>query len=420
VCSSDLATTVCGAPNVRVGMKAVFADPGATLGDGAVVHVSQRAGRRSKGVLCAPSEIGLGSSREGLLELPAGTPAGTPIADLLPAADTLIEIDNKSLTHRPDLWGHYGFARELASIFDRPLRPYVTADLAAFDHLPPFDIQVDDVDGCPLYSAIALQIRGNPVSPLRMQARLATLGSTPINLLVDVTNYVQFELGQPTHAFDAAALPRVRVARAGHPREFVTLDGKVRKLLPDDLLIQAGDEPVALAGVMGGLQSKVEEHTRRIVLESANFRASRVRFTSVRLALRTDASLRFEKKLPPSYARTAAARIVHELGLAGVAPEALSRYSHVGDFRDSPRPILLMTPQQGHWAPLRLMVPAPSFLASWPFFTSRSMAKSTPAPSARGVKASQARLPGLVLSQPVFKSGSSARQCLQRTVRAQR
>jgi phenylalanyl-tRNA synthetase beta chain len=263
------------------------------------------------------------------------------VESVLPSDDTIIEIDNKSLTHRPDLWGHYGFARELAAIFGRPLARYAVADLAAYDALPAVDIAVDDTDGCPLYSAMRVEVRDNPASPLRIQSRLLTLGSTPISLLVDVTNYVQLDLGQPTHAFDAAVFSRVRVGRAGAASEFVTLDGKARQLVPDDLLIYGDDVPVALAGVMGGLASGVRPDVRAVVLESANFRASRVRRTSVRLALRTDASLRFEKKLPPVFARLAAARILRELETAGVAPRPTTRYSYVGDFRDQPRRIVV-------------------------------------------------------------------------------
>ncbi len=334
-------STVCGAPNVRAGMKAIWANPGATLGSGEVVRAVERRGHPSEGVLCAPSEIGVGTSREGLLELPPGTPVGTPVASLFPAEDTLIEIDNKSLTHRPDLWGHYGFARELAAIFGRPLAAYTVPDLARFAGLPAFDVAVDDADGCPLYSALGLAVNDNPASPTRMQARLLTLGTTPQNLLVDVTNYVQLELGQPTHAFDARTFQRVRVGPAGGATEFTTLDGKSRRLQPDDLMIYGDDVPVALAGIMGGLASGIRPDTRSVVLESANFRASRIRKTSVRLALRTDASLRFEKKLPQVYARMAAGRILGELEAAGVQPRGTSRYSFVGDFRDQPRRIVV-------------------------------------------------------------------------------
>ena len=333
--------TVCAAPNVRAGMTAAFALPGAILAGGEVVKVRERSGHPSEGVLCAAAEIGLGSAHEGLLELPSGITAGTPLASLIPADDTLIEIDNKSLTHRPDLWGHYGFARELGAIFGRPLAEYATANLADWDALPPFPIAIGDADGCPLYSAVALEVSANTAAPMRIQGRLLTLGITPVKMLVDVTNYVQLELGQPTHAFDAGDIRTIRVDRAADAREFPTLDGKLRRLLPEDLLIYGDDEPIALAGIMGGLHSRIRAETRTIILESANFRASRIRRTSVRLNLRTDASMRFEKKLPPIFTRIAAGRIVRELKMAGITATARSRYSHIGDFCDAARSITI-------------------------------------------------------------------------------
>ncbi|MDP2314399.1 MAG: phenylalanine--tRNA ligase subunit beta [Pseudomonadota bacterium] len=333
------AETVCGAPGVRVGMKVAFAPPGTTMASGAVIAASTLHGRRSDGMLCSPAELGMGSAKDALLEIPPVVANGTLLAELVPATDMLIEIDNKSLTHRPDLWGHYGFAREFAAIFGRPLAPYTTADLARYDALPAFPIEVEDAVDCLVYSAIGLEVSANTPSPLTIQRRLLALGSTPINALVDVTNYVQLELGQPTHAFEASAMQRVRVARAGSTTSFTTLDGKTWKLQPEDLLIHNGETPVALAGIMGGQGSRVLEHTRKILLESANFRGTRVRQTASRLALRTDASLRFEKKPPPSYTRLAAGRIVHWLERFGLSPQATTRYSLVGDLHEAPRTI---------------------------------------------------------------------------------
>lgn len=333
--------TVCGAPNVRVGMRAAFAPAGCRLANGEVLQATQLYGRPSEGVLCAPGELGLGVGKEGLFELPAELVPGTLLSSLLPASDTLIEIDNKSLTHRPDLWGHYGFARELSAIFGRPLRRWAADALPIDDSLPAWPISVEDAVDCPIYTAVAFDVSGDRPSPLRMQSRLLTLGHGARSLLVDVTNYVQFELGQPTHAFDARSLSRVRVARAGGRKAFTTLDGKSWALSPDDLLIHDGEEPVALAGIMGGLASRIQPDTRRVVLESATFRASRVRQTSVRLGLRTDSSLRFEKKPPPVYTRLASGRILRLLREAGAAPQPVSRFSHVGEFRDRPRTITL-------------------------------------------------------------------------------
>ncbi len=333
--------TVCGAPNVRVGMKSAFAPAGTSLFGGVAVATAELYGQRSEGVLCAPGEIGLGSTKDGLVEVPGSVATGTTLSSLVPATDTIIEIDNKSLTHRPDLWGHYGFAREVAAILGRPLTPWQADNLPDDSRLPPWPVQVDDPIDCPRYSALAFDVTHDPVSPLWMQARLYALGHSPLSALVDVTNYVQFELGQPTHAFDARSLASVRVARSGIARSFTTLDGKAWALLPDDLLIWNGDVPVALAGIMGGLDSRIRPDTRSLVLESATFRASRIRGTSVRLGLRTDSSLRFEKKPPPLYTKLAAGRILRLLREGGLAPTVRSQYTAVGDLHEAPRTITL-------------------------------------------------------------------------------
>ncbi|MFN7142673.1 MAG: phenylalanine--tRNA ligase subunit beta [Myxococcota bacterium] len=350
--------TVCAAPNVRVGMKAAFAPAGAKLANVTVAAATVH-GFPSEGMLCSPAEIGMGSAKDGLLECPADIDNGTPLEEHVPAEDMLIEIDNKSLTHRPDLWGHYGFAREFASIFERPLQPFDTADLAAYDALPDYPVSVEDATDCPVYSALAMHVTKNPASPLKIQRRLLALGSTPINALVDVTNYVQLELGQPTHAFDARNIGKVRVGRAGANTTFTTLDGKGWKLQPDDLLIYDDATPAALAGIMGGHGSQVQPDTRAILIESANFRAARIRTTSVRLALRTDASLRFEKKLPPVFTRLATGRIVRHLADWGLSPEATSRWTAVGDLKDEPRTIRI----PAGWLTKRAGVDVPNTLA---------------------------------------------------------
>ncbi len=333
--------TVCGAPNVRVGLRAAFAPVGTVLAGDKRVEAATLYGHPSEGVLCSPAELGMGAAHEGLLECPPSLAPGAALADHVPAQDMIIEIDNKSLTHRPDLWGHYGFAREMAAIFDRPLRPYPVADLSVFGHLPAYDVAVESHEDCPVYAALEVAVESNPPSPLVVQRRLHALGSNAINSLVDVTNYVQLELGQPTHAFDASRVGRIRVRRAGQKGKFTTLDGKTWDLLPDDLLIQNGDTPVALAGIMGGAGSEVQPTTRRILLESANFKGSRIRMTSVRLALRTDSSLRFEKKLPPLFVKLATGRILHLLAEAGMNPAPTSRFSVVGDLKEASRLLTL-------------------------------------------------------------------------------
>ncbi|MEN6498068.1 MAG: phenylalanine--tRNA ligase subunit beta [Thermoguttaceae bacterium] len=340
-CGKKRYQSVCGAPNVRLGMKAPFAPAGVTIAEGHKIAVSQVGGHKSEGVLCSAAELGMSHWHEGLLECPASLANGPPLADLVPPTDVIIEIDNKSLTHRPDLWGHYAFARELAAIFERPLRPLPVVDLSAYDRLPAYPLSIDDLDGCPCYGCVEFSVQGAVPSPLVMQRRLHALGQRTYNLLVDVTNYVMLELAQPTHAFDAARLKAVRVAKLGKPGVFVTLDGQQRKLVADDLLIWNEKEPVALAGIMGGLNSEVQPTTTRMLLEAANVKGSRVRRTSVRLDLRTDAAQRFEKSQPPINVKRATARILQVIADAGVKCEVLSRFTVKGDLKEAFRPLTL-------------------------------------------------------------------------------
>jgi phenylalanyl-tRNA synthetase beta chain len=286
-------------------------------------------------------ELGMSRWHEVLLECPAATPNGALLSEFIPAQDVIIEIDNKSLTHRPDLWGHYAFARELAAIFGRRLRALPVSDLAAFDNLPAYPLSVDDFDGCPCYGCLEFEVLSGQPSPLFMQRRLHALGQRTFNLMVDVTNYVMLELAQPTHAFDAARISAIRVAPMGQPGAFTTLDGQQRRLLPEDLLIWNEKEPVALAGVMGGLNSEVEDSTGKILLESANFKGSRIRRTSVRLDLRTESAQRFEKGQPPVNVKLGIARILQLVTDADAQPKVTSRFTVQGELKQDFRPLVL-------------------------------------------------------------------------------
>lgn len=338
-CGKRRYTTVCTAPNVRVGMKSAFAPAGSTLAEGNTIEVTEVSGCRSEGVLCSAAELGMSRWHEGILELPNELENGAPIARWIPESDTLIEIDNKSLTHRPDLWGHYGFARELAAVFGRELRPLPQIDLAQFDHLPAYPLRVDDPENCPCYACLDIRIEAAVPSPLVVQRRLHALGQRTFNLMVDLTNYVMLEIGQPTHAFDGDLLKEIRVAPMGRKGTFITLDGQKREMLPDDLLIWNEKEPVALAGVMGGLHSEVTEQTRRVLLESANFKAARVRRTSLRLDLRTESAQRFEKSQPPVIVKWAVGRMLSCIEQAGRPYEVLSRFTVAGDLDEAYRPL---------------------------------------------------------------------------------
>ena len=345
-CGAKKYKTVCGAPNARVGLKAAFAPAGTVLGE-KKIGVSTLAGRTSEGILCSAAELGLSGWHEMLFEIPTSVANGTPMTELIPETDTLIEIDNKSLTHRPDLWGHYGFARELAAIFHRPLRPYAVCDLSQFDALPRYPVEIAD-ENCPCYGAIEFSVTAGSVdlpSPVKMQRRLHALGQRSYNILIDLTNYVCLELGQPTHAFDAATVSSIRVAPFGTDGVFKTLDGVERKMIPEDMVIcdvRGGkNHPVAIAGIMGGEETEVTAPTTRILLESANFQSARIRRTAGRLDLRTDASQRYEKSQPAANVKVGAARILQLLADSGTPFEVKSRFSVAGDLADSVRTVTL-------------------------------------------------------------------------------
>ncbi len=341
-CGARVYKTVCGAPNVRVGLKAPFAPAGTTLGE-KKIEASEVYGRMSEGILCSAAELGMSSWHEIIFECPDSTQVGASFSDYVPAKDVLIEIDNKSLTHRPDLWGHYGFARELAAIFHRELKPLPRHSVAQYDDLPSVPVAIDD-ENCLCYSGIVFGIKAGSArvpSPIKMQRRLHALGQRTYDLLVDVTNYVSLELGQPTHAFDADLVSNIRVAPMGKEGVFKTLDGVERKMTPEDMMICDGDKPIAIAGIMGGLETEVTDKTTRVMLESANFRAARIRRTSGRLDLRTDASQRYEKTQPPANVKVGTERILKLVEESGVEYKVESKFSLAGDLQDSMRYIEL-------------------------------------------------------------------------------
>ena len=288
------ATVVCAAGNVRPGMLAPWVPPGTALGEkniGAAVID----GVESEGMLASAAELGINRDHSGIAEL-EGLQAGEKLPQLAP--DWIIDIDNKSLTHRPDLWGHYGMAREVAAITGGRLRDPVQVS-ALPSGAPAIQVQIADHALCPRYSALVFEnVRVGP-SPLWLQARLERIGLNAISNIVDVTNLILAELPQPMHAFDADKLAGgiIYVRRALAGEKLLALNGETYSLVPDDLVIADANGPVALAGVIGGAASAISETTTRIVLESANFQATSVRLTSARHKLRTDASMRFEKSL---------------------------------------------------------------------------------------------------------------------------
>lgn len=303
-----LTDVVCGAPNVRVGMKTAFAKVGARLGD---ITIAPRplAGFDSYGMCCSEKEIGISDDNSGIMDITDDIPAGTDIKDAYAVDDIVFEVDNKSLTNRPDLWGHYGIAREFAALAGRPLKPLDTVDLHAYDALPKVDMKIED-PLCQRYSCLQVENIHTTVSPVNMRIRLYYCGMRAINFLADLTNYLMLEMGQPMHAFDSRKVEKLRIKRFPKPFAFQTLDGVERHIDENTLMICNGDTPVAIAGIMGGLDSEIVEDTTTLTLESATFDAVSVRKSTVRLAHRTDASMRYEKCLDPEMTVPAIARFV--------------------------------------------------------------------------------------------------------------
>jgi phenylalanyl-tRNA synthetase beta chain len=306
-------TVVCGAPNCRAGILTAWVPPGTAL-ESRTIGVAVVSGVESSGMLASGEEIGVNRDDDGIIEL-TGVAPGDPLPGLRP--DNIIEIDNKSLTHRPDLWGHLGMAREVSAITGKRLKDPVDLSRLPAVGDSAVRVEIEDYALCPRYSALVFENVTVQPSPLWLQYRLQAIGLNPINNIVDVTNFLLAELPQPTHAFDADTLAGdtifVRRARTGDSLK--TLNQETYTLDDQALVIADANGPVAVAGVIGGLDTGVTEKTKRIVLESANFQAASVRKTSSRLKVRTDASMRFEKAQDPHNTTRALARAIGLLEL---------------------------------------------------------------------------------------------------------
>ena len=259
-------------------------------------------------MLCAGDELGINDDHDGILEFSADTVVGTDIKDVLPVEDIIVEIDNKSLTNRPDLWGHYGIAREIAAITEHELLPLELAEIT--NDKEDLKIEIKDKDLCYRYCGITIDNITNNKTPLEMQIFLHYTGVRSISLIVDLTNYLLLELGQPMHSFDKEYVKEIVVEKANDKDTFVTLDGETRNLTSEMLMIKNGKEYSAVAGVMGGLDSEITDKTNSIFLESATFNAASIRKTATALGLRTEASARYEKSLDPNYADIAIKRYI--------------------------------------------------------------------------------------------------------------
>jgi len=305
---------VCGGINLIQGMKVAVAKPGAKVrwhGEGELVELKKTKvrGVESYGMICSSSEIGLfdlfpfedEATIMDISGFDAG--AGTNLAAALGIDDVILEIDNKSLTNRPDLWGHYGIARELSAIYDLPLKnvmpysPYVDKPQSP---CPEFKIVIEDTERCPRYIGVCIEGLSVIPAPYWIQSRLWRIGLRPINAIVDITNYVMLATGQPTHAFDADVIAdNIIVRRAAEAEKLLLLNGSELTLTTEDLVIADGEGAVALAGVMGGAKDSILPSTEKAILEIANFDALGVRRTAIRHEVRTESSTRFEKSIDP-------------------------------------------------------------------------------------------------------------------------
>lgn len=314
VCKTDIGgrveDIVCGGSNLREGMKVAVALPGAMCkwhGEGDLVEIkkSKLRGVDSYGMICGAVEIGLADlfptkEEAHILDLSDfDAPAGTPLADALDLNDIILEIDNKSMTNRPDLWGHYGIAREIAALYDLPMTQFPHFDRNV-ENTSGFHVTVEDAERCP--RMIGTQIENVCVKPAPywMQVRIWKTGMRPINALVDITNYVMLATGQPSHAYDSDHIAGHIIVRRAKAGETLTLlNGKELPLSTDDLTIADDADIVGLAGVMGGAKDSILPTTSKVILEIANFQAAGIRRTALRYDNRTEASARYEKAIDP-------------------------------------------------------------------------------------------------------------------------
>ncbi len=287
-------------------------------------------GELTEGMLCLDQELGLLKEGVSIRFFEKTMKNGMPITKALGLDDYILEIDNKSLSNRPDLWGHYGIAREVAALFNREVKTYETKEInKSIKQEIKLKVEIEDAKLCPRYMAVAMSGIKVGESPAWLKERLTAVGLRPINNIVDITNYVMLDVGQPMHAFDARKLTinkeqltnvSIVVRRAKEGEEFTTLDHKKYRLDSSMVVIATDEKAVALAGVMGGLESGIADDTTTIIFESANFDAATTRKTSTKLGLRTDSSARFEKSLDPNMCEVALKRAV-ELILE-ICPEA--------------------------------------------------------------------------------------------------
>ncbi len=318
---------VCGAPNVAAGQTVAVARPGSVMPDGTRLKKAKLRGQESNGMILAEDEVGIGTDHDGIMVLPDALAAGTPLADVLPIATDVLELE--ITPNRPDCLSVYGVAREVHAAFGSPLAPPPWQDGVGADDIvgevAGVSVRVDAPDLCPRFTLRAFEDVTLGPSPAWLKARLMAAGQRPINNVVDITNYVMLLTGQPLHAFDADRVEggTLVVRRAREGEKVVTLDDVERTLDGDMLVIDDAAGPTSIAGVMGGHRSEVQPDTTRVLLEAANWDGPNIQRTSGRLALRSEASGRFEKGLSPDQTReglAVATRLMLELTGARLVP----------------------------------------------------------------------------------------------------
>jgi phenylalanyl-tRNA synthetase beta chain len=323
-------TVVCGATNHKAGDIVALATPGTTLPGDFKIKASKMRGVPSEGMLCSTTELALGGESDGILILPPGTPVGVPLSEVMQGGDVILEVS--ATANRGDCLSILGLARELSAVTGWPLRSRVhdedgSSGLDTLVAAPALggvphsraglgdlavDVDIDAPDGCPRYTAAVMEEVTIGPAPRWMQERLEAAGVRPINNVVDCTNYVMLELGNPLHAFDRRFVrgDRIVVRRAEDGESATTLDGRQHALLPSDLVIADGEGVVALAGVMGGENSEVRDDTTELFLEAAHFEPGTVRATAHRCKLATESSYRFARGVDPELPRSALHRLI--------------------------------------------------------------------------------------------------------------
>jgi len=341
---------VCGGTNLKENMLVSYAMPGAKVhwhGEGELVtlEIAKVRGEKSEGMICASDEIGLADlfihGDDEILDLSEQKlKVGLPLAEALGLDDVIYEIDNKSLTNRPDLWGHYGIAREVAAIYGVRLKAYKINKIKTEKQVD-LKVKIAEQKKCSRYIGVVLKNVKVGESPAWLKQFLQSIGQKSINNIVDITNFVMYDLGQPLHAFSADKIKdnQIIVRNAISDEKVVTLDGEEHGLTEEDLVISDSEKAVAIAGVMGNANSEITDNTELVILEAACFDPTSIRKTANRLDLRTESAIRFEKNLDPNLAELAIKRAVNLIQELIPQAEVVSEFIEAKNFQLDQGPI---------------------------------------------------------------------------------